>query len=85
MVDNGEQISQTLKREFGEEALNSLEMDGKEQTKEAIEKLFQSGDIVSYPFYFILCFFFLSFKICNIKKIHGLTFCTSAFRREGDL
>lgn len=46
MVDNDEQISQTLKREFGEEALNSLELDEKQQTKEAIEKLFKSGDII---------------------------------------
>lgn len=37
MVDAGENVSVTLKREFGEEALNSLEI--KEQEKEDLQKL----------------------------------------------
>lgn len=46
MVDAGEAVSQTLKREFGEEALNSLETT--EQEKKDIEthinELFKAGD-----------------------------------------
>lgn len=48
MVDAGEAVSQTLKREFGEEALNSLETT--EQEKKDIEthinELFKAGDKV---------------------------------------
>ena len=36
MVDPGENVSATLKREFGEEALNSLEVD--EKTKRDLQK-----------------------------------------------
>ena len=45
MVDAGEVITATLRREFGEEALNSLEMSEKERAKleEKLEKLFNSG------------------------------------------
>ena len=50
MVDSGEQVSLTLKREFGEEALNSLELEEKEHTKEAIENLFKHGETVRYFF-----------------------------------
>lgn len=45
MVDNGECVSITLKREFGEEAFNSLELSDKEkvQLKEQLDKLFKAG------------------------------------------
>ena len=46
MVDGGEHVSATLKREFGEEALNSLEDDQKEETKNLIAEFFKSGDKV---------------------------------------
>jgi len=44
MVDGGEHVSATLKREFGEEALNSLEDDQKEETKKLIADFFKAGD-----------------------------------------
>ena len=48
MVEAGDTVSRTLKKEFGEEALNSLE--APEQEKKEIEahinQLFQSGDRV---------------------------------------
>jgi len=46
MVDSGEHVSLTLKREFGEEALNSLETDEKETTRKAIDDLFHHGDTI---------------------------------------
>ena len=49
MVDPGDTVSATLKKEFGEEALNSLELSGKEQEKlhGMLTKLFQKGQTVS--------------------------------------
>lgn len=44
MVDGGEHVSATLKREFGEEALNSLDDEGKEETKTLITEFFKGGD-----------------------------------------
>ncbi|XP_065663840.1 ADP-ribose pyrophosphatase, mitochondrial isoform X5 [Hydra vulgaris] len=44
MVDAGENISLTLKREFGEEALNSIELDQKEAVKKLIDDLFHRGE-----------------------------------------
>ena len=50
MVDPGDTVSRTLRREFGEEAMNSLEMS--EEEKKAIERqiheFFQEGKQV-YP------------------------------------
>ncbi len=48
MVDAGEMVSATLKREFGEEALNSLEMEEKEKSKLqlTINQLFNQGTLV---------------------------------------
>jgi len=46
MVDANEEISLTLKREFNEEALNSLEGEAKEQTKKDIQEVFQNGEVV---------------------------------------
>jgi ADP-ribose pyrophosphatase len=45
MVDPGEKVTDTLKREFGEEALNSLETDGRKKKKlmKEIEKFFKGG------------------------------------------
>ena len=43
MVDGGEHVSATLKREFGEEALNSLEDEQKDETKKLIEDFFKTG------------------------------------------
>ncbi|XP_072443297.1 ADP-ribose pyrophosphatase, mitochondrial-like isoform X1 [Chiloscyllium punctatum] len=48
MIDPGEKVSVTLKREFGEEALNSLELPEAErqQMKALIDSLFQAGELV---------------------------------------
>lgn len=45
MVDAGESLSVTLKREFGEEALNTLEIpiDQRDVLKQHIDKIFQNG------------------------------------------
>jgi len=45
MVDPGENVSATLKREFGEEALNSIQASKKqkEELEERIEELFENG------------------------------------------
>ncbi|XP_033222428.1 ADP-ribose pyrophosphatase, mitochondrial [Belonocnema kinseyi] len=48
MVDPGEQVSETLKREFMEEALNALEKSAeeKEEMEVALKKFFDRGDEV---------------------------------------
>ncbi|XP_078277198.1 ADP-ribose pyrophosphatase, mitochondrial-like isoform X2 [Rhinoraja longicauda] len=48
MVDPGEKVSATLRREFGEETLNSLELPEAERqrVKELIDHLFQAGEMV---------------------------------------
>ena len=46
MVDADEEVSLTLKREFNEEALNSLEGDQKEKIIRDIKKLFKNGEII---------------------------------------
>ncbi|XP_028396887.1 ADP-ribose pyrophosphatase, mitochondrial-like [Dendronephthya gigantea] len=48
MVDPGDTVSATLKKEFGEEALNSLELSEKEQEKlhSMLTKLFQKGQTI---------------------------------------
>lgn len=45
MVDAGENLSVTLKREFGEEALNSMEVaeSQRELIKDQIDKTFTNG------------------------------------------
>ena len=45
MVDPGEKITQTLKREFMEEATNSNELtdDQKDEIKKNLDKLFKDG------------------------------------------
>ncbi|ESO95373.1 hypothetical protein LOTGIDRAFT_117098 [Lottia gigantea] len=45
MVDAGEVVSQTLRREFGEEALNTLEADSSEKKhiEQSLDRLFHSG------------------------------------------
>ncbi|XP_045676085.1 ADP-ribose pyrophosphatase, mitochondrial isoform X1 [Phyllostomus hastatus] len=53
MVDPGEKISATLKREFGEEALNSLQKSSAEKRKleEQLHKLFSQEHLVIYKGY----------------------------------
>ena len=48
MVDPGEAVSVTLKREFGEEALNVLEAgpEEKEELENGIAELFSNGEEV---------------------------------------
>ena len=48
MVDPGEKVTSTLKREFQEEAMNSLEMSQEEKTQaeEKINELFSKGNIL---------------------------------------
>ena len=54
MVDNGEHVSLTLRREFGEEALNSL--DNGEGVKKHIEELFKKGVTVRMSATGFICF-----------------------------
>lgn len=58
MVDPGELVSVTIKKEFGEEALNTLEMTEAEKAKmsKMVEKFLSDGDEV--------CLLFKSFLIC---------------------
>lgn len=53
MVDPGEKISATLKREFGEEALNSLQKSSaeKRELQEKLQKLFNQEHLVIYKGY----------------------------------
>jgi ADP-ribose pyrophosphatase len=54
MIDPGEQVSATLKREFGEEALSSLTALSPEEKKtveQSVEKLFKSGGDKVYSGY----------------------------------
>uniref|UniRef100_A0A915KLA4 ADP-ribose pyrophosphatase n=1 Tax=Romanomermis culicivorax TaxID=13658 RepID=A0A915KLA4_ROMCU len=46
MVDLGEKVSATLKREFGEEALNMIQMNDKDRLKleAGLEELFEGGE-----------------------------------------
>ena len=48
-MDGGEEVSLTLKREFGEEALNSIEATAEEKKvmQANIDRLFKSGKTVS--------------------------------------
>lgn len=48
MVDPGDTVTNTLKKEFGEEALNSLELSPEESKKilDSLEDLFQQGNTV---------------------------------------
>ncbi|XP_061418133.1 ADP-ribose pyrophosphatase, mitochondrial [Lethenteron reissneri] len=48
MVDAGEKVSLTLRREFGEEALNSMQLGGadRKHLQEQINKLFSAGEMV---------------------------------------
>ena len=50
MVDPGENVNVTLKREFSEEAMNSLEMpeDKVKQITKQVDDLFRSGTEVSF-------------------------------------
>ena len=49
MVDPGDTVTNTLKKEFGEEALNSMEMqpDEKERLRKTLEELFCHGTTVT--------------------------------------
>ena len=48
MVDPGDTVTNTLKKEFGEEALNSLELSPEESKRilDSLEDLFQQGNTV---------------------------------------
>ena len=50
MVDPGDTVSNTLKKEFGEEALNSMEMSASEgrRLQAKLENLFKHGTEVHY-------------------------------------
>jgi ADP-ribose pyrophosphatase len=58
MVDPGELVSVTVKKEFGEEALNTLEMTEAEKAEmsKMVEKFLSDGDEV--------CLLFKSFLFC---------------------
>lgn len=48
MVDPGDTVSNTLKKEFGEEALNSIEASKEERQKlsDLVNELFKKGETV---------------------------------------
>ena len=50
MVDPGDTVSATLKKEFGEEAMNSLEAspEDKKKIEKQINELFSQGDEVKF-------------------------------------
>ena len=52
MVDSGEQVSATLKREFGEEALNSIDQseEDKQKLSALIGRVFDNGVLVRWFF-----------------------------------
>lgn len=56
MVDPGEKVTSTLRREFAEEALNGLEMAPTEieRIRERLDALFAHGQEVQISTYFIL-------------------------------
>jgi len=53
MIDAGEQLSVTLKREFSEEALNCLDVKNqqRELIREKVEQIFEHGQPVSIAFH----------------------------------
>lgn len=70
MVDPGDNVTNTLKKEFGEEALNSLELSPEENKKihDSLEDLFCHGTMVikkSSQIIFIisLCYFYSHFLL----------------------
>ena len=65
MVDANETVSVTLKREFGEEALNSLELSDakKKELEKQISNLFNSGVTVSALLGFLLLWNFDLFVV----------------------
>ena len=54
MVDPGDTVTNTLKKEFGEEALNSMELTPAENKRiqESLEDLFHHGTVVSLISYY---------------------------------
>lgn len=58
MVDPGDTVSATLKKEFGEEAMNSLEADPEEKKKieKQINQLFTQGEEVNYVSLLLIMF-----------------------------
>ena len=50
MVDPGDTVTNTLKKEFGEEALNSMDLTPEDNKRlhETLEDLFQHGTLVNY-------------------------------------
>ena len=77
MCDSGEKVSNTMKREFMEEALNSLEMNDKEleDYKSKLNEFF-SGGVEVILFSFFLEFFSSVAKNClnkNCLKKKGLS------------
>ena len=64
MVDPGDTVSATLKKEFGEEAMNLLEASPEEKKKieEQINQLFSQGEEVKI----------FSYSVCKYKiKVYG--------------
>ena len=70
-MDPGEKVSVTLKREFSEEALNTLEMSKEESHKleEQIKSLFQQGTQVSDLNFFFLIVCFTSYFMFSIAVL----------------
>ena len=61
MVDAGDNVSLTLRKEFAEEAMNSLEQDERDQQhiNEKLDKVFRNGTEVVYLLFDKLEFYFV--------------------------
>lgn len=90
MVDPGDNVTNTLKKEFGEEALNSLELSPEENKKihESLEDLFHHGTMVIKKVYkkivnlFLLChyhviFIVIFYLLCYLFIVYYVIFTIS--------
>jgi len=69
MVDPGDTVSATLKKEFGEEAMNSLEASPEEKRKieDQVHQLFSHGKEVCIPTVMspIIYHWYISYHYCH--------------------
>ena len=68
MVEAGDTVSTTLKKEFGEEAMNSLEASEaeKKETEEHINALFHNGEEVGVLYLFFPNNSYMNKWVCNL-------------------
>ena len=65
MVDPGDTVTNTLKKEFGEEALNSMELSQEENKRlhESLEDLFHHGTSVTKNYAYFTCIYVVLKKL----------------------